>query len=448
MRFLYTLLLYLALPLVLLRLLWRGVRNPAYRRRWSERFGRFPHTPPAGAIWIHAVSVGEAIAAFPLVQRLRERQPARPIVFTTTTPTGSERVVRQFGAAIHTGVHHGYLPYDLPDAVARFLARSRPAVAVIMETELWPNMYAACAARRIPIIVANARLSARSAAGYRRIAGLTRATLHRVTLIAAQGETDAARFRALGAPADRVRVTGNLKFDLDLPPDLERRAGELRRAWGAQRPVWIAASTHDGEEQQILAAHSQARRQAPDLLLVLLPRHPERFDRIAALCAERGHRVVRRSEQRPCEPGTDVFLADSMGEALLFYAAADVAFVGGSLVPAGGHNPLEPAALARPVLYGPHMFNFEEISRLLRDAGGSRQVDDAGELAQAIVDYLDDPALRRQTGQRALEVVEQNRGALNRLLELIETAARGDNDKRGGFQQQEVADFKSVTGKK
>jgi 3-deoxy-D-manno-octulosonic-acid transferase len=436
MRVLYTLLLYAAVPLVLLRLLWRSIRNPAYRRRWSERFGRFPHRPPAGAIWIHAVSVGEAIAAFPLVQRLRERQPARPIVFTTTTPTGSERVVRQFG----DGVHHGYLPYDLPGAVARFLERSRPAVAVIMETELWPNMYAACAARRIPIIVANARLSARSAAGYRRVAALTRATLRRVTLIAAQGETDAARFRALGAPADRVRVIGNLKFDLDLPADLQRRGEELRRAWGEQRPVWIAASTHDGEEAQILAAHSRARAQWPDLLLVLLPRHPERFDRVAALCVAHGCRVVRRSERRPCEPGTDVFLADSMGEALLFYAAADIAFVGGSLVPAGGHNPLEPAALARPVLYGPHMFNFEDISRLLHDAGGSRQVQDAGELARAIIDYLNDSVLRRDNGRRAFEVVEQNRGALNRLLELIETAARVDNDKRGQIS-------KSVPGK-
>lgn len=416
MRFLYTVALYAALPLVLLRLWLRGAGNPAYRRRWRERFGRFPHAPPPGAIWIHAVSVGEAIAAFPLVQRLRERHPERPLVFTTTTPTGSERVVRQFGAA----VHHGYLPYDLPGAVARFLDRTRPALAVILETELWPNMYAACAARGIPLVVANARLSARSAAGYRRLAALTRATLRRVTLVAAQTEEDAARFLALGAPADRVRVTGNLKFDLALPADLMERGAALRRAWGAPRPVWIAASTHEGEEEQILAAHAQARAQLPRLLLVLVPRHPERFDRVAALCAAHGYGVVRRSEQRPCDARTDVFLGDSMGELLLFYALADLAFVGGSLVPAGGHNPLEPAALARPVLHGPHMFNFAEIARRLREAGGSREVADAGALARAIGECLTQPALCRASGEQGRAFVTHNRGALERLLAIIE----------------------------
>jgi len=415
-RYLYTLLLYLALPYILLRLLWRGMRAPAYRRRWRERFGRFPHTPPAGAIWIHAVSVGEAIAAFPLVQRLRERHPERPLVFTTTTPTGSERVTRQFG----NSVHHAYLPYDLPGAVARFLDCARPALAVVLETELWPNMYAACAARRIPLIVANARLSVRSAAGYRRVAPLARATLHQVTLIAAQGEEDAARFLALGAPADRVRVTGNLKFDLALSADLAERGAALRRSWGALRPTWIAASTHEGEEEQVLDAHTQARGQVPQLLLVLVPRHPERFDRVAALCAARGYRVVRRSESRPCEPGTAVFLGDSMGELMLFYAAADVAFVGGSLVPAGGHNPLEPAALARPVLHGPHMFNFAEIERRLRAAGGSREVCDSGELARAVGNYVTQPELCRTSGEKARAFVAQNRGALERLLAIIE----------------------------
>jgi 3-deoxy-D-manno-octulosonic-acid transferase len=423
MRYLYTLLLYLALPIVLLRLLLRGLGAPAYLRRWPERFGRFPHAPPAaGAIWVHAVSVGEAIAAFPLVHKLREIYPALPIVFTTTTPTGSERVSRQFGDT----VHHGYLPYDLPGAVARFLARTRPAIAVILETELWPNMYAACAARRIPLIVANARLSARSAVAYRRVARLTRATLRQVALIAAQSEADAARFLALGAPADRVRAIGNLKFDLALPPDLAERAAELRRAWGGQRRIWIAASTHEGEEAQILDAYTQARVQIPDLLLVLVPRHPERFGRVAALCQTRGYRTVRRSENHPCAPDTDVFIGDSMGELLLFYAAADIAFVGGSLVPSGGHNPLEPAALARPVLHGPHMFNFAEISRLLHAAGGAREVKDAGELAQAVGDCLTHPGLCRESGEKALAIVEQNRGALKRLLELVGATLAGN----------------------
>ncbi|MCC6302064.1 MAG: lipid IV(A) 3-deoxy-D-manno-octulosonic acid transferase [Gammaproteobacteria bacterium] len=416
MRFLYTLLLYAALPVVLLRLWRRGARNPAYRRRWSERFGFFPHAPAAGALWIHAVSVGEAIAAFPLVHALRRRYPQRPIVFTTTTPTGSERVLREFGA----GVLHGYLPYDLPGAVARFLARARPALAVVLETELWPNMYAACAARRIPLIVANARLSERSAAGYRRVARLTRATLERITLVAAQGDADAARFLALGAPAGRVRAIGNLKFDLTPPTDLVERGAALRRALGETRPVWIAASTHEGEEEQVLDAYTAARARVPRLLLVLVPRHPERFDRVAALCAARGYTVVRRSEQRPCDADTDVFLGDSMGELMLFYAAADVAFVGGSLVPTGGHNPLEPAALARPVLHGPHMFNFEEIGRLLREAGGSREVADAAELALALEELLAQSGCSVAMGEQARSVVLQNRGALERLLQIID----------------------------
>lgn len=415
MRLLYTLSLYLLLPFVLLRLLRRGLRAPAYLRRWPERFGRFPHTPPPGAIWIHAVSVGETIAAFPLVRALQHRHPQRPIIFTTTTPTGSERVTREFGA----GVLHGYLPYDLPGAVARFLARTRPALAVILETELWPNMYAACSARHIPLIVANARLSARSAAGYRRVARLARATLEQVALVAAQGEADAERFLALGAPRDRVRVTGNLKFDLAVAPDIMERGQTLRDGWGRHRPVWIAASTHEGEEALVLAAHARARGQIPDLLLLLVPRHPERFDRAAELCRASGMPVVRRSEQRPCAPDTAVYLGDSMGELMLLYAAADIAFVGGSLVPSGGHNPLEPAALARPVLHGPHVFNFAEISRLLREAGGSREVNDAGELAGTVVDLLRHPEQAADMGKRAHGVVLLNRGALERLLGIV-----------------------------
>lgn len=415
MRLLYTLSLYLLLPFVLLRLLWRGLRAPAYLRRWPERFGRFPHTPPPGAIWIHAVSVGETIAAFPLVRALQHRHPQRPIIFTTTTPTGSERVTREFGAA----VLHGYLPYDLPGAVARFLARTRPALAVILETELWPNIYAACSARHIPLIVANARLSARSAAGYRRVARLARATLEQVALVAAQGGADAERFLALGAPRDRVRVTGNLKFDLAVAPDMAERGRALRDSWGGNRPVWIAASTHDGEEALVLAAHARARGQIPELLLLLVPRHPERFDRVAELCRAHGIPVVRRSEQRPCAPDTAVYLGDSMGELMLLYAAADVAFVGGSLVPSGGHNPLEPAALARPVLHGPHVSNFAEISRLLREAGGSRAVNDAGELAGAVVDLLRHPEQAADMGKRAHGVVLRNRGALERLLGIV-----------------------------
>lgn len=416
MRLVYTALFYLLVPWVLLRLLWRARRNPAYRRRWRERFGYFPAILETDTIWVHAVSVGEAIAAFPLVRRLIERYPQRPVVLTTTTPTGSERVTEQLGAH----VHHGYMPYDLPGAVARFLTRTRPRLAVIMETEIWPNLYAACRARDIPIVVANARLSERSAAGYRRFAGLTRQTLEHVARFAAQSTADGRRLQALGAPSDRIEITGNVKFDITLPASLAEQAAALRRGWDAERPVWIAASTHEGEEAQILAAFSKVRAHCPRLLLVLVPRHPERFDRVAGLCKAQRLRVVRRTSHCACSPDTDVFLGDTMGELRQLYGTADIAFVGGSLVPAGGHNPLEPAAMRLPIVFGPHMFNFAEISRLLLEAGAAIQVSDAEGLSRGVNEFLQDPSRRTQVGDKAYAVVEANRGALDRTVAVIE----------------------------
>ena len=411
MRPLYSLLLYLLVPAVIARLLWRSRRAPAYRRRWAERFGFIAPLPVQDAVWVHAVSVGETVAAAPLIHWLLAR--GEVVLVTTTTPTGSERVRALFGAR----VQHVYCPYDLPGAVRRFLRRARPKLALIMETELWPNLFHACAHAKVPVIVANARMSARSARGYGRVAALTRATLAEVSLVAAQTEADAARLRELGARA--VRVTGNIKFDMHLPASLLEEAAVLRRGWGEDRLVWVAASTHAGEDEQVLTAFAQVRRALPDCLLVLVPRHPERFDEVADLCRQRGFAVARRGEQPLCDARAAVFLIDVMGELPLFYAAGDLAFVGGSLVPTGGHNVLEPAALGKPVIVGPHSFNFLDITRQLVEAGAALRVADAAQLAEAALRYLADANLRDAAGREGRALVERNRGALARLQGLL-----------------------------
>jgi len=419
LRRIYTGLLYLMLPPALLRLYWRGRRDPGHRQRWRERLGFIPLLP-VGSLWLHAVSVGETRAALPLIRALQARYPDLPLLVTTTTLTGSRQVQQALGEQ----VRHVYAPYDLPGAVARFLRNTQPRLAVIMETELWPNLLRQCAAAGIPTVIANARLSERSAHGYARIRGLTALMLRDITLVAAQAEADAERFRALGAP--RVQVTGNLKYDMPLPATLPEQGRALRRdALGANRPVWIAASTHSGEDEQILDAFAILRARWPDLLLMLAPRHPERFDSVAALCRQRGFAAVRRSEQQPCTPDSAVFIGDSMGELLQFYAAADLAFVGGSLVATGGHNVLEPALLGLPVLFGPHMFNFSEAGERLLEAGAAWQIANAAELAVAVERLLADPERRQAAGRRGRAVVERHRGALAAVLACIDEALSG-----------------------
>jgi 3-deoxy-D-manno-octulosonic-acid transferase len=342
------------------------------------------------------------------------------MLLTTMTPTGSAQVRRSLG----NQVIHCYLPYDLPDAINRFLRRIQPQFGVILETELWPNLLHQCHRRGIPIILANARLSKRSARGYSRLGAFSRDMLSDLAFIAAQGVADADRFIALGALPERVHVIGNLKFELKLPADLQAQGMVLRRQWGAQRPLWIAASTHEGEEEHLLTAFKQVQQFYPNSLLVLVPRHPERFSRVHSLCQQRGFVTQLRSEQRACAPATEIFIGDSMGELPLFFAASDVAFLGGSLVPIGGHNPLEPAALERAIILGPYMFNFTEISQQLLEAGAAIQVYTIQELSQAVLRYLSEPGLRTKAGKAGQQVIAQNQGASNKLLQLIITLER------------------------
>lgn len=413
-RHLYTLLLHLALPLIALRLALRARKAPAYAQRIKERFSFGLPPLQTGGIWVHAVSVGESIAAAPMIRALQARHPDLPITVTCMTPTGSERIQALFGDC----VQHCYLPYDLPWAAARFLNRVKPHLAVVMETELWPNHIHQCAKRGIPVALANARLSERSARGYARFARLTAPMLAELSLLAVQTQAEAQRFLTLGARPESVDVTGSIKFDLKIDDELPRRAAELRQQWQAtQRPVWIAASTHAGEDEIILAAHQQLLASRPEALLILVPRHPERFNAVHALCQSQGLVTRRRSTGEAVQAGDQVLLGDTMGELLFLYALADIAFVGGSLVANGGHNLLEPAALGKPVLSGPHLFNFLEIAVQLREAGALSEVEDATGLAQRIATLLDEPTETQRMSQAGLAVLKANQGALERLLE-------------------------------
>lgn len=415
-RTLYTALFYLGLPLVAIRLWLRARKAPAYAKRIGERFTLGMPTLQPGGIWVHAVSVGESIAAAPMIRALLERYPALPITVTCMTPTGSERIQALF--ANETRIQHCYLPYDLPCAAARFLDRVQPKIAVIMETELWPNHIHQCAKRGIPVALANGRLSQRSAKGYGRFSKLTAPMLAEMSLLAVQTEAEVQRFRDLGARPETVEVTGSIKFDLTIDPQLLQRATELRSQWQAQdRPVWIAASTHEGEDEVVLDAHRRLLANHPDALLILVPRHPERFNSVFDLCQREGFATVRRSTGANVDAQTSVLLGDTMGELLFLYALADSAFVGGSLVPNGGHNLLEPAALAKPVLSGPHLFNFLDIAAQLREAGALAEVDDAEGLAVEVQRLFELPRDAQRMAEAGLAVMRRNQGALQRLLD-------------------------------
>ena len=417
-RIIYSAIFYLLTPIILLRLLYRALKAPAYRKRWAERFG-FPVYAESTAdfIWLHAVSVGETLAAVPLVKTLQEKYPQHRLMVTCMTPTGSERIKAAFGDS----VDHSYMPYDTPDAVARFLNRLKPKMLIIMETELWPNTIAACQSRDIPVILANGRLSARSATAYQSISSLVQPMLSGISAVAAQHKDDGDRFIRLGLPPSALEVTGNIKFDLSLDRDVQDRAAVLSEQWhcGNNRPVFLAASTHRGEDEIILQSFGQIKQQIDNALLVLVPRHPERFNQVGELCTSAGFTLARRSAGDKVE-AADVLLGDTMGELMVFFGACDVAFVGGSLVATGGHNMIEPAAWGVPVLTGPHLFNFTEASQLLLAADGMLVCNDAAELAEQCISLMGNKGRRQEVGNAARLVAEANRGALDKLMSVID----------------------------
>ena len=415
MRILYNLLIYILLIPFALYWLIRGISNRAYLDRLGQRIG-FGFPKIDGCIWVHAVSVGEVQAAVPLIHALIERFPNQNLLVTTVTPTGASRVTALFGDQ----VQHCYMPFEFPHAIRSFFASVRPQAAMIMETEIWPNLYRGCGIRKIPLILVSARISPKSVPGYRRMMPLIRETLAFGIIIAAQSQADADRFLELGASPVRTWVTGNIKFDVEPDPDIAGQGALLRGELFGERPVWIAASTHDGEEQQVLAAHRTLLKEYPDLLLILVPRHPERFSAVRGLIVKQAFRVISRSDNQACRASTEVFLLDTMGEVPLFYAASDIAFVGGSLVPVGGHNMLEPASQGLPIISGPHVFNSVDIVEKFVELGACRMVANGDELAEVVADLIHDPVAAGRLGANGRLVLEQNRGSLARLLVLLE----------------------------
>ncbi len=409
-RLLYSLVLYLLLPFIPLRLLWRARKQPEYLAHWGERFGFYHTESPLPLIWIHAVSVGETRAAAPLIDALQARYPAHRILLTCMTPTGRAAGHQLYGER----VMQVYLPYDYPGAVRRFLTHFQPAFGLLMETELWPNLIATCKQRGIPLALINARLSEKSARGYARIGSLTREALENLPLICAQTAADAERLKQLGAT--HVSVTGNLKFDVAPPADVADQAKHLRELWGSERHVLLAASTREGEEALLLDALDDKS----NFLLVIVPRHPQRFDDVAALLAARGISYQRRSENVPIRSETRVVLGDSMGEMFAYYGAADAAIIGGSLLPFGGQNLIEACAMGVPFIIGPHTYNFAQAAQDAIAAGAALRVFDASAALVQVQSLLEDVLMKKQMGKAALEFAAAHRGAVEKTMLMIE----------------------------
>lgn len=415
MRLLYTLLFHLLVPIILLRLYWRGFKAPEYRRRWTERLGLYQKTYPDNVIWIHAVSVGEAEAVFPLIKRLQKQYPADNFLITTTTPTGSARVQ----AVLADTVNHVYLPYDLPVVICRFLNVFKPKIAIIMEKEIWPNLYAQCAKNNIPLMIINARLSANSAKGYKKIPGLIKPALSHIACIATQTSEDAQRFIEIGASKEITRRIGNLKFDLAVDEKSVQKAKQIKQTVFLEHFVWIVASTHDAEEQIFFEIYPQLKQQIPELLLMVVPRHPERFNTVKQLAEKMQLKTCMRSSGTACTKETDVYIADTMGELKCLYGAADICFVGGSMVPVGGHNILEPAVMHVPILFGPYMVNFKEIAKNVLDLGAAIQCADKQALIDTVMHLYKDEQYRSNITAKANLFVKNNQGAAERMAVLI-----------------------------
>jgi 3-deoxy-D-manno-octulosonic-acid transferase len=417
MRLLYTCIFYFSIPLILLRLLWRSIKAPQYRQRWSERFGFFP--APAKLVqptfWLHAVSVGEAIAVKPLVDSLLQRYPRYQVVITTMTPTGSAQVLSLFADMIaDKRVVHSYIPYDLPDCLGRFLSRTSPQLAIFMETEVWPNTLAACQKKNIPSVLINARLSEKSFKSYKKLAFLSRQTFSRITQVIAQTQADAERIKLLGAPS--IVVTGSLKSEIILAEKLKSQARALKKIWSlnGDKKIIIAASSHRGEDEIILAAYQKLINQYPQLMLVIVPRHPERFTAVAQLCVDKGLVTVRRSEKHPVTKNTQVIVGDTMGELLLMLGATDIVVICGSFIEHGGHNMLEPAAWGLPILSGPSVYNFAKIAEDMLSLNALVLVKDQHQLAEELGKLLNDPPSAILMGEQAKAYIEKSRGALDK----------------------------------
>lgn len=427
MRKLYNLLLWIFFPYVFLHLIIRGFRNSDYWHRWGERLGYIPYIKADHVFWIHAVSVGEVRAAALLIPSLEKRYSEYRILITTMTPTGSDQVRSLFGGQ----VEHCYLAYDFSSAINRFLDRIHPDMVMVMETEMWPNLFHACFTRKVPILVSNVRMSVQSMRGYQRFRKLTETTLKQVSYFAAQSEADATRLKLLGAPADRVEVTGSIKFELNVPASLFEAAEVLRRQWGSNRPIWIAASTREGEDEYILKAFAELKHVYSDLLLVLVPRHIERCNAIQRMITREKFQYSLRTEQQGEVPANiDILLGNTMGELLLFYGASDVAFIGGSLVPTGGHNLLEAAALACPVVIGPHVINFQEITDMAVALGAAVQIKHSGDLSSEVEYLLRDAEARYTMGEKGKQMVQENRGALKKNLTQISRLLKSGSQRK------------------
>ena len=416
MQIIYTLLLYLIQPFVWLKLLWRSRKAPAYRQRWLERYGFCKNKVKPNGILVHAVSVGETIAAIPLIKALQQKYPQLPITVTTMTPTGSERVK----SLLKDSVSHVYLPYDLPGAIKRFLKTTKPKIVIIMETELWPNLISQCYKQKIPLIIANARLSERSAARYGKLGKAVKQLFSKISMVAAQNQQDGERFVSLGLPADHLAITGSIKFDINLSNEQRQKINQLKQQWQLNRPVLIAASTHSGEDEIILTAFKKLLLKHANLLLILVPRHPERFKTVEKLISDNGFNYLKRSTNQIPTEQTQIVLGDTMGELVELYAMADIAFVGGSLVKQGGHNPLEPALHHIAIITGEYFFNFQVICEQLIEAQGMIVcTNSADDLYSTIDRLLNDNSRRVQLGENAYLVLKQNQGALSRLLAVI-----------------------------
>ncbi|MCX7553249.1 lipid IV(A) 3-deoxy-D-manno-octulosonic acid transferase [Marinicella sp. S1101] len=415
----YSLVTTILTPLVLIRLATRGIKTKAYLQRWHERFGWFKSPKfKTKSIWVHAVSVGEVNAAIPLIKALMEKYQDHCFVLTTITPTGSDRVQQIFGDQ----VFHVYLPYDLPGAVKRFLRKTKPDLAVIMETEIWPNLFRFCKKRDIPIVVANARLSEVSMKGYRWVESLAAKAFNDTAYVAAQTITDAKRMIQLGCYPEKIFVVGSLKFDIIIEDPIIEKGQEIRDHYQNSRLVWIAASTHQDDEIEVLDAYAVLKQRHPKLMLVIVPRHPERFQSTTQACRQKGFNTQLRSENGLVDIEGDVFVVDTMGEMLEFYASSDIAFVGGSIANIGGHNVLEAAVFSLPVLVGPNTHNFTEITQILNDCGGSQTVHDANDIIRSMEYLIENQEARIKMGQAAYELVKRNRGAVQLTMNLIESA--------------------------